>query len=77
VAIPQVSLSVGKYWIIPSTYNAGVQAAFPLTVYSTTAGVNVMEKTTGVIDMSGFFRLNSSMIVDLNASTSRCGTNLG
>ncbi|KAJ7503114.1 hypothetical protein B0H11DRAFT_2361192 [Mycena galericulata] len=43
VATPQISLGVGKYWLIPSTYNPGFQGAFQLIVYSTAARVNVAE----------------------------------
>ncbi|KAF5355468.1 hypothetical protein D9758_006317 [Tetrapyrgos nigripes] len=35
VVTPDTTLSKGKWWIIPSTYNPGVQAAFQLIVYST------------------------------------------
>ncbi|KAJ6590028.1 hypothetical protein DFH09DRAFT_1307482 [Mycena vulgaris] len=44
VATPQISLGVGKYWVIPSTYNPGFQGAFQLIVYSTAARVNVTER---------------------------------
>ncbi|KAJ7725649.1 hypothetical protein DFH07DRAFT_758588, partial [Mycena maculata] len=44
VATPQISLGVGKYWVIPSTYNPGFQGAFQLMVYSTAARVNVAER---------------------------------
>jgi calpain-7 len=44
VATPQISLGVGKYWMIPSTYNPGFQGAFQLIVYSTAARVNVTER---------------------------------
>ncbi|KAJ7125274.1 hypothetical protein C8R44DRAFT_875091 [Mycena epipterygia] len=47
VATPQISLGVGKYWIIPSTYNPGVQGTFQLIVYSTAARVNVAERVPG------------------------------
>lgn len=47
VATPQISLSVGKYWIVPSTYNPGVQGTFQLIVYSTAARVNVAERIPG------------------------------
>uniref|UniRef100_A0A0W0FBM1 Calpain catalytic domain-containing protein n=1 Tax=Moniliophthora roreri TaxID=221103 RepID=A0A0W0FBM1_MONRR len=35
VITPMTILSKGKYWIVPSTYNPGVQASFKLIVYST------------------------------------------
>ncbi|KAJ7642920.1 hypothetical protein B0H17DRAFT_462889 [Mycena rosella] len=44
VTTPQISLGVGKYWVIPSTYNPGFQGAFQLIVYSTAARVNVAER---------------------------------
>ncbi|KAK7052803.1 cysteine protease [Paramarasmius palmivorus] len=34
VITPMTTLSKGKYWIIPSTYNPGVQTSFKLIVYS-------------------------------------------
>jgi len=36
VVTPQTNLSKGRWWIVPSTYNPGVQATFQLIVYSTT-----------------------------------------
>jgi hypothetical protein len=49
VATPLVSVTPGKYLLIPSTYNPGVQAAFRLTVYSTNVAVNiqVVPRNTG------------------------------
>jgi calpain-7 len=44
VATPQISLSVGKYWVITSTYNPGFQGAFQLIVYSTASRVNIAER---------------------------------
>ncbi|KAJ7099454.1 hypothetical protein B0H15DRAFT_771653, partial [Mycena belliarum] len=44
VVTPPLSLGVGKYWAIPSTYNPGFQGAFQLIVYSTAARVNVTER---------------------------------
>lgn len=44
VVTPQVSLSAGKYWAVPSTYNAGVESGFQLFVYTTVAGVKITEK---------------------------------
>ncbi|EEB93679.1 hypothetical protein MPER_07629 [Moniliophthora perniciosa FA553] len=35
VITPMTILSKGRYWIVPSTYNPGVQASFKLIVYST------------------------------------------
>ncbi|THV06173.1 cysteine proteinase [Dendrothele bispora CBS 962.96] len=35
VVTPQTNLSKGRWWIVPSTYNPGVQATFQLIVYST------------------------------------------
>ncbi|KAK0183648.1 hypothetical protein F5146DRAFT_1085661 [Armillaria mellea] len=41
VVTPQISLNRGKYWIIPSTFNPGIEAAFQLIVYSSVSGVEV------------------------------------
>ncbi|KIL55881.1 hypothetical protein M378DRAFT_90149 [Amanita muscaria Koide BX008] len=42
VATPQVSLSAGKYWVVPSTYLPGVKAEFSLVVYASVRDVVVM-----------------------------------
>lgn len=34
VATPQIALAKGKYWIVPSTYNPGMEARFKIIVYS-------------------------------------------
>ncbi|KAJ7108465.1 hypothetical protein C8R43DRAFT_905383, partial [Mycena crocata] len=47
VVTPQISLAVGKYWAIPSTYNPGFRGAFQLIMYSTAARVNISERTSG------------------------------
>ncbi|KAF9462395.1 hypothetical protein BDZ94DRAFT_1261255 [Collybia nuda] len=44
VATPQISLRAGKYWAVPSTYNAGVQAGFQLILHTTVADVQIIEK---------------------------------
>ncbi|TFK74616.1 cysteine proteinase [Pluteus cervinus] len=36
VVIPKAVLSPGKYWIVPSTYNPGVEASFQLLLYTST-----------------------------------------
>ncbi|PBK88494.1 cysteine proteinase [Armillaria gallica] len=41
VVTPQISLNRGKYWIIPSAFNPGIEAAFQLIVYSSVSGVEV------------------------------------
>ncbi|KAF8141175.1 hypothetical protein EV363DRAFT_1203663 [Boletus edulis] len=38
VSIPTRMLSPGKYWLIPSTFTAGVRASFRLAVYCSDAG---------------------------------------
>ncbi|KAF8058758.1 hypothetical protein FPV67DRAFT_1523596 [Lyophyllum atratum] len=47
VVTPQVSLSAGKYWAVPSTYNPGVEAGFQLFVYTTVVGVKVTQRADG------------------------------
>ncbi|KAL1938518.1 hypothetical protein VTO73DRAFT_11541 [Trametes versicolor] len=42
VVIPQTTFQPGKYLIIPSTYNPGIQVGFVLIVYSTTSGVQIV-----------------------------------
>lgn len=44
VSTPQINVGAGNYWIIPSTYNPGVEAAFRLFVYSTVAGVHIIDR---------------------------------
>ncbi|KAF8962724.1 hypothetical protein BDZ97DRAFT_1702205 [Flammula alnicola] len=41
VATPQSTISAGKYYIVPSTYNPGTEAGFRMLVYSSTSGVKV------------------------------------
>ncbi|KAG7449916.1 cysteine proteinase [Guyanagaster necrorhizus] len=47
VVTPQISLNRGKYWIIPSTFNPGIEAAFQLIVYSSVSGVEVELRSKG------------------------------
>ncbi|KIK39167.1 hypothetical protein CY34DRAFT_770204 [Suillus luteus UH-Slu-Lm8-n1] len=42
VDIPKRNISPGKYYLVPSTYHAGVQAQFRMIVYSTVSGVEVV-----------------------------------
>ena len=42
VVIEKLALQPGKYVVVPSTYRAGVQAAFKLIVYSTVSGVQLV-----------------------------------
>ncbi|KAJ3506469.1 hypothetical protein NMY22_g17242 [Coprinellus aureogranulatus] len=44
VVIPQTTLSPGRYWVVPSTYKAGVEAEFRLVCYFSSKGVEVGEK---------------------------------
>ncbi|KAF8905038.1 hypothetical protein CPB84DRAFT_1845125 [Gymnopilus junonius] len=41
VATPQTTLGVGKYYMVPSTYNPGTQAAFRMVVYSSISNIRV------------------------------------
>ena len=41
VATPQATLSAGKHYIVPSTYNPGSEAAFRIIIYSSVSGVKV------------------------------------
>ncbi|KAF7314374.1 Calpain catalytic domain-containing protein [Mycena kentingensis (nom. inval.)] len=43
VVTPQVKLSPGKYWAVPSTYSPGVQGPFRIVVYSKPGRVGVAE----------------------------------
>jgi calpain-7 len=42
VDIPKRSISPGKYYLVPSTYHAGVHAQFRMIIYSTVSGVEVV-----------------------------------
>ena len=42
VLIEQLTLQQGRYLVVPSTYNTGVEAGFRLIVYSNVAGVQVV-----------------------------------
>ncbi|KAG2142326.1 uncharacterized protein EDB93DRAFT_1158574 [Suillus bovinus] len=42
VDIPKRSISPGKYYLVPSTYHAGVHAQFRIVVYSGVAGIEVV-----------------------------------
>ncbi|KAF9228468.1 cysteine proteinase [Gyrodon lividus] len=44
VDIPARMLSAGKYWLVPSTWAAGVQAAFRLVVYCSDSGCVVTRR---------------------------------
>ncbi|KAK7057703.1 calpain catalytic domain-containing protein [Favolaschia claudopus] len=44
VAIPQIALAVGRYWVVPSTYAPGVLHEFQIVVYSTSARVVIVER---------------------------------
>jgi len=41
VATPLVSLKAGKYVVVPSTYDVGVEAKFKVTVYSSMSGIGI------------------------------------
>ena len=42
VVIETLSLQPGRYLVVPSTYKAGVQAAFRLVMYSSASGVQIV-----------------------------------
>ncbi|KAG2043833.1 hypothetical protein BDR03DRAFT_995910 [Suillus americanus] len=42
VEIPKRSISPGKYYLVPSTYHAGVHAQFRIVVYSSVSGIEVV-----------------------------------
>ena len=42
VLIEQLTLQQGRYLVVPSTYNTGVEAGYRLIVYSNVAGVQVV-----------------------------------
>ncbi|TBU43387.1 hypothetical protein BD309DRAFT_991045 [Dichomitus squalens] len=44
VIIEKLTLQAGKYLVVPSTYKAGVQAAFRLIMYSTVSGVQLVPR---------------------------------
>ncbi|PPR00890.1 hypothetical protein CVT24_000375 [Panaeolus cyanescens] len=41
VVTPQITFGPGKYYIVPSTYAPGTEAAFRLIVYSSTSGIQL------------------------------------
>ncbi|EIW80539.1 cysteine proteinase [Coniophora puteana RWD-64-598 SS2] len=41
VDIPPISLAAGRYYMVPSTYNGGLQGKFKIVVYHSSAGVAV------------------------------------
>ncbi|KAJ8517520.1 hypothetical protein ONZ45_g5319 [Pleurotus djamor] len=43
VVTPQTSLIPGKYWIIPSTYSAGISESFKLIVYSSSNNISISQ----------------------------------
>lgn len=43
VAIQLATLATGKYYVVPSTYNPGVELGFRMIVYSNVAGFTVQE----------------------------------
>lgn len=46
-ATPQVSLSAGKYWAIPSTHTPGVQAEYRLIIYTSVKDLLVQKRNDG------------------------------
>ncbi|KAJ3842691.1 hypothetical protein F5878DRAFT_529345, partial [Lentinula raphanica] len=44
VATPLTSLPKGRYWVVPSTYNPGIQCGFQLIVFSTLASTEIIPK---------------------------------
>ncbi|TBU31057.1 hypothetical protein BD311DRAFT_657405, partial [Dichomitus squalens] len=47
VVIEKLTLQPGKYLVVPSTYKAGVQAAFRLIMYSAVSGVQLVPRKKG------------------------------
>jgi len=47
VVTPQVALTPGKYWAIPSSYNPGVEVGFQLYLYTNIQNVKIMERERG------------------------------
>jgi calpain-7 len=41
VSTPQVTIGVGKYYIVPSTYNPGIEVGFRMLVYSGISGIQL------------------------------------
>ncbi|KAI6007673.1 hypothetical protein F5J12DRAFT_85857 [Pisolithus orientalis] len=46
VDIPKRTLRAGKYWLVPSTWVAGIQAEFKLVVYCSDSGCAVRKRTS-------------------------------
>ncbi|KAG1746435.1 hypothetical protein EDB19DRAFT_1894215 [Suillus lakei] len=46
VDIPKRSICPGKYYLVPSTYHAGVHAQFRVIVYSTVSGIEVVLRSS-------------------------------
>ncbi|KAG2153243.1 hypothetical protein DEU56DRAFT_955173 [Suillus clintonianus] len=46
VDIPKRSIGPGKYYLVPSTYHAGVHAQFRLILYSTVSGIEVVVRSS-------------------------------
>ncbi|KAJ3715961.1 hypothetical protein DFJ43DRAFT_1126860 [Lentinula guzmanii] len=44
VVSPLTSLPKGRYWVVPSTYNPGIQTGFQLIVFSTLASIELVPK---------------------------------
>ncbi|KAJ3986206.1 hypothetical protein F5890DRAFT_1572426 [Lentinula detonsa] len=42
VVLPLTSLPKGRYWVVPSTYNPGIQTGFQLIVFSTLASIELV-----------------------------------
>ncbi|KAF8150612.1 hypothetical protein B0H34DRAFT_801552 [Crassisporium funariophilum] len=41
VSTPQIAIGAGKYHVVPSTYNPGIEVGFKIIVYSSVAGVKL------------------------------------
>lgn len=41
VATPLLSLGAGRYWLVPSTYNPGVEARFRIIMYTSARGAEI------------------------------------
>ena len=47
VATPKTAIQAGTYFVIPSTYNPGIEAKFKLLIYTSTSGVSVTHVALG------------------------------
>lgn len=41
VATPLLNIGAGRYWLVPSTYNPGVEARFRIIMYTSARGAEI------------------------------------